>query len=93
MKDRRANNKGRPPIGKKALTDEQIRERFRKKLRAEGGRSLSLRLKNSVHAQTLRKFTNESPMNFKSETAAATFLMEKALDQIARRLEKKEDSE
>jgi hypothetical protein len=85
--------RGRPKLGDKALSAKQIKDRYTKRLRDKGGKTVSCVIQNGELTKVLRKYALESKLNFRSETAAASFILEKALRNMARRTQYAEDKE
>lgn len=73
---------GRPPIGDAPMPQAEISARHTAKLRSAGGRQYSLRVKSDRRNKVLRQFAKVQGL--KSETAAATYLLEKAIDNAER---------
>ena len=68
---------GRPMLGDRRLTPREARERHNQALRESGGRIMTIRLRNREACEALIRLTKERA--FKSETAAATWLLEQSL--------------
>lgn len=68
---------GDQPISKGTVTQREASARYNKSVRDSGGRILTLRLRNTKASEALARLVREH--SFSSETAAATWVLERAL--------------
>jgi hypothetical protein len=75
---------GRPPIADEPLSREDILARWKEKLKADGVRQFTVRVKSQKALDVLALLT--SVRNHPSETAALTWLIENTLPKLEKKL-------
>jgi hypothetical protein len=78
--------RGRPKLGDRALTAKQIKARYTLRLKEKGGKSVTCVIPNGELVKILRTFALSSKKDFRSETAAASYILEQALTNLGRRM-------
>ena len=86
-KVRDTSNLGRPTIGEERMTPKEARARFVSNLVDGGGRILTLRVRDADAVQALSQLT--ASKGFKSDTAAATWLLTEALKKMGKSMASK----
>jgi hypothetical protein len=91
--DPNAPVRGRPKLGDKALTAKQIKARYTQRFKESGGKAVTCVISDGELVKVLRKFALSSKKDFRSDTAAASYILEQALTNLGRRMKTAERKE